>query len=513
MSRQSLACAAMAAWLVGCASSETSSPQSAAGVSSSEAGKGASQAMGGGPMSGGPATNPSTGGAPVAGNGPVITPVDPIPTTLEPGSCGLEQPAFCETFDSPTPGGRGGDLDESRWSYSRYGHPGGASFFLRGPFSTNTEQAFPSKFCGAPFSNILPGEDVKFCQGVGIDGMPSSQLNEVLDDEGDFGFNSMRIRQPFDFSGREGKIVLDVDAKVNPRNLGHGWWVEVWITEDPAPMPYHNAPTVAAFPRSGVGFALQFGADCPESDTEWNNALETVTVTKDYQILHSIPFWETEQDQEGRCFAVADEKLNHLEFRVSQNKLEFWASDYDDPASLKLRTTVPGLDLPFSRGYVHIQHAAYNAPKDGHVTSAQTFRWDNVGFDGPTYPTPRAYEVPDNTEAYAGRIRTAYVLMGGETQSFELPAVDKKDALAATFNFGLFAADAQTLQYRFNSGAWHDFLINSATGFEGTGKRTFSTPVALDELSEGDNTLEVKMKKLEHDEMIGNIDLTIEAMP
>jgi hypothetical protein len=278
-------------------------------------------------------------------------------------------------------------------------------------------------------------------------------------------------------------------------------------------MPYHNAPTVAAFPRSGVGFALQFGADCPESDTEWNNALETVTVTKDYQILHSIPFWETEEDQEGRCFAVADEKLNHLEFRVSQDKLEFWASDYDDPTSLKLRTTVPGLDLPFSRGYVHIQHAAYNAPKDGHVTSAQTFRWDNVGFDGPTYPTPRAYEVPDNTDAYAGRIRTAYVLMGGETQSFKLPAVDKKDALAATFNFGLFAADAQTLQYRFNGGAWHDFLINSATGFEGTGKRTFSTPVALDELSEGDNTLEVKMKKLEHDEMIGNIDLTIEAVP
>jgi hypothetical protein len=260
-----------------------------------------------------------------------------------------------------------------------------------------------------------------------------------------------------------------------------------------------------------VGFALQFGADCPESDTDWNNALETVTVTKDYQILHSIPFWEFTQDQEDRCFRVADEKLNHLEFRVSQDRLEFYASDYDDPASLKLRTTVEGLDLPFERGYVHLQHAAYNAPKDGHVTSAQTFRWDNIGFDGPTYPTPRAHEVADNDQDHNGRIRTAYLLMAGETQSFALPDVDKADALAATFNFGLFAAAGQTLQYRFNAGAWHDYLIHSATGFEGTGKRTFSTPVALDELVDGDNALEVKIKDLMGDEMIGNIDLTVEA--
>jgi hypothetical protein len=514
MSPKSLVAIATAC-LTGCGSSGgPSAPQHAAGASSSSAGSGttsASGAAGGGP--GG--SNGQVGGGPAAGGpaggGLAGALIDPIPSMHEPGSCGLEQPAFCEKFDRPLPGGRGGDLDESVWSYARYGHPSTLSFFLRGPFSTNDEQAFPARFCGAPFSNIMPGEDVKFCQGMGVDGTMSSQLNEVLDDEGDFGFNSMRIRQPFDFTGREGKIVLDVDAKVNPRNLGHGWWIEVWITEDPVPMPYHNAPTVSSFPRSGVGFALQFGADCPESDTDWNNALETVTVTKDYQILHSIPFWEFTQDQEDRCFRVADQKLNHLEFRVSQDRLEFYASDYDDPANLKLRTTVEGLDLPFERGYVHLQHAAYNAPKDGEVTAAQTFRWDNVGFDGPTYPAPRAYEVPDNDQDHDGRIRTAYLLMGGETQSFTLPGVDKADALAATFNFGVFAAGGQTLKYRLNAGGWHDFLIRSALGFEGTGKRTFSTPVALDELIDGDNTLEVKIAELRGDEMIGNIDLTVEA--
>lgn len=55
-------------------------------------------------MSGGLTTTPATGGGPLAGNGPGVTPVGPIPTTLEPGSCGLEQPAFRETFDTPLSG-------------------------------------------------------------------------------------------------------------------------------------------------------------------------------------------------------------------------------------------------------------------------------------------------------------------------------------------------------------------------------------------------------------------------
>ena len=133
MSRQLLAWVAMAAWLVGCASSETSSPQSAAGVSPSEAGRGASQATGGGPMSGGPATNPATGGGPIGGNGPGVTPVDPIPTTLEPGSCGLEQPAFRETFDTPLSGVTAAISVRPQMELPALWAPGGASFFLRQP--------------------------------------------------------------------------------------------------------------------------------------------------------------------------------------------------------------------------------------------------------------------------------------------------------------------------------------------------------------------------------------------
>jgi len=456
-----------------------------------------------------PSDSTSTGDSSTSTTGSV----DPIPPTLEPGTCGLDEPAFCDKFDSPSPGGRGGDIDDAKWSFARYGHPATYSFFLRGPLSTQTDKVFPSTFCGEPFSNILPGDDVRFCEGIGVDGEPSQQLNEVMDDEGDFGFNSMRIRQPFDFTDRVGTIVWDVDAKVNPLNIGHGWWIEVWITEDPTPMPYHEAPTVLAFPRNGVGFAFQFGADCPESETDWNNALETVTVTEEHDILHSIHFWEFAGDTENRCFRCADTELNRFELRITQDRAELWVSDYDD-TELHLRSEVEGLDLPFSRGYVHFQHAAYNAPKDGNVTGPQTFRWDNIGFDGPTYPTPRGYDVPDNTEVDGnGRTLTGYHLMSGQTQSFELADVDLSDAVGATFNFDVFAGTGQVLEYRFNEGTWHEFTVVSAQGHDNTGMRGFSVPVALDDLVDGTNTIDVRFPEdqLRNDEMIGNLDITIEA--
>jgi hypothetical protein len=450
--------------------------------------------------------------------------VDPIHPTLEPGACGLDQPAFCEKFDQPQPGGRGGDLDEQNWSYSRYGHPETQSFFLRGPFSTQNDLLFPATFCGAPFENVMPGDDARFCYGSGVDGERSAQFHEVLDDEGDFGFNSMRIRQPFDFTDRVGRIVWDVDAKVNPVNQGHGWWIELWLTEDPQPMPYHTAPTVAGYPRNGVGFTFQFGGDCPETTTHWENSLEGVTVVRDQHILHSIPFWEMENHDDVRCFDVADGKLNHLEMRITKDRAELWASDAEAPDTFKLRSAVSGLDLPFTRGYVHFQHAAYNASKDyveipgnedgRHPTRVQSFRWDNIGFDGPTYPRPRAYDVADNTEIAAyGRVLTAYTLPNGASHMFTLPGVSLADAVTASFNFDVFAAEGQVLEYRFNGGTWRSRQLGSDPSVNGDGMRGFTAPVELADLVEGDNTVEVRFganNYLENDR-IGNIDLTIDA--
>lgn len=435
-----------------------------------------------------------------------------------PGDCGLDSPAFCETFETPHPGGRGGDLDEGVWSFSRWAHLV-QYFWYRLPAHTYPEKLFPSTFCGAPFEGLLPGQDVRACDGVGVDGTTSKQLNEVFDDQGDFAFHDMRIRQPFDFTDRTGTIVWDVDAKLNPYNAGHGWWVEMWITEDPAPMPYHEAPVVTAIPRRGVGLTFRFGANnCEDTADSWGNALESVVVTSDYQILHwyDDAGWETADE---RCFKTTDGKLNHFELRISKDQLELWASDYQDPASFKKRATVTDLELPFTSGYVHFQHAHYNASKDGMEgceegvpgtcpTPSQTFRWDNIGFDGPAYATPRGYDVAESGEpGPEGGVYTGWYLDDGQPKTFDVQGVDTSGAKRAWFAFNLLADPDNVLEYRFNGGEWHSFTVPVGE----PGLRSFALDAPLSELVSGKNQIEVRLPNPGESNGIGNLDITIEA--
>lgn len=448
-------------------------------------------------------------------------------STLPPGDCALDAPAFCEKFETPHPGGRGGDLDETRFSFARWAHSF-QYFWFRVPASTYEDAWMPATFCGEPFEGILPPDDVRVCDGVGVDGVVSGQLNEVFDDQGDFGFQAMRIRQMFDFTDREGRIAWDVDGKINPHHSGHGWWFEVWITEDPQPLPYHEAPTVTAVPRAGVGFALRFGAgNCQHTEDSWGNALEAIVVAKDFEIEH----WFDDIGYnmgDDRCFRSFDAKLNHFEIRLTQNRAEFWASDYEDPASFKLRAVQEDLDLSFSRGYVHFQHSHYNASKDGMAgceegvdgtcpSPSQTFRWDNVGFDGPVLPTPRAYEFPDNTapdsEGAGGR-HYGYYLTDKEFRKLGIDGVDLAGATRARLNLSFFTAPGRTLEYRFNGKAKRTYKVpkQDDTDYQ---LQTVSTDVPLADLVPGKNVLELKVaapQTYEH-EAVANLDLTLEVAP
>jgi hypothetical protein len=434
-----------------------------------------------------------------------------------PEQCGLEGAAFCETFETPSPGGRGGDLDETRWGFARWGHTFGA-MHERIPASTYPDQRFPATFCGAPFSNIGPDRDVRACSGIGYDGQVSMQLNEVFDDQEDYGLNSMMIRQPFDFAGRTGRLVWDVDGKRNPCTLGRGWWIEVWITEDPQPLPIAPAPTVAGYPRRGVGFTFRFGGFCPATETAWGNQLETVHVIDDYEPTATIDLWDMEQ-LEQRCFRTMDTRLNHFELRISQNEAELWASDFDDPSSLRLRTRVPGLDLPFTRGYVHFHHAQYNANRDsqgicdrGHgVSRSQTYRWDNIAFDGPRLSPLRAFDVPDPLEPGSTNDRGVQALTLGwyfesEPLTIVVPNVDPSNATAAQLSFfvGDFGA-AGTLSYAVNGHAPHVFALPVG---EHDGERGVSVPVPLAEVIAGDNIVELSSSGRGPRNDISNIDLS-----
>jgi hypothetical protein len=488
-----------------------------------------------GACSGSPPGTPSSAGAPSAGvsgslggssGGSAGLPAR-VPPRSQPGSCGLESPAFCENFETPKPGGNGGDIDETRWSFSRWGHET-RQHFVRVPTSSEATTLHPSLFCGKPFSNILMHDDVVACDGIGIDGLTSRQLNEVYDDQGDFAINAMRARQLFDFTDRTGTIVFDVDAKINECNQGHGWWIELWVTEDPAPIPYHEAPGVLSYPRNGVGFNFQGLNSCPQG--RGATQVSRVFVAKDYAILHDFPGWElTFDSDQARCFKVADQKLNHVKVLLSKDQAEIWASDYDDAQHPHRIAVAKNLDLPFTRGYVHLEHSAYNARKDyappcttnDDVTGVQTYRWDNIGFDGPSYALPRAYEVDDNDEpdidGVGGRLY-GYYLTDHSWVTLHVRGLDLSGATSASMDFSFLGDQGRVLEYRFNGGATHEFTIPALFDTGGTpreGTRTFSNQVPLAELTNGDNTIEVMMSapQKNKEEYIANVELTVQAEP
>jgi hypothetical protein len=454
----------------------------------------------------------SGGGGNATSNGSSGGPALPqeVPPRAPPGSCGMDHPAFCEDFETPDPGGRSGDLDEKRWSFARWGHET-RMHFVRVPASTDPKSVQPAVFCGKPFSGLLPGTDIATCDGTGVDGLTSRQLNEVYDDQGDFAINSNRIRQLF-----------DVDAKVNPCNLGHGWWVELWITAEPAPIPYHEAPGVIAYPKNGLAIMFQGLNNCPQgrSATEVNG----VFVSKDFKILHDPPGWELQHDSDSaRCFKTADQKMNRIKVLLNKDQAEIWASDYDDAMNMHRIAIAPNLDLPFTRGYIHLQHSQYNARKDlcqdgGEPTGIQTYRWDNVAFDGPSYATPRGYAVDDNTEPDidgAGGHMYGWRITDQDWLKLKVKGVDLTDAKSASIDYSLLLPAGRILQYRVNGGPTHQFTIPALLGSVDNareGLRAFSADIPVSELVAGENTLEFMSSSPQADkeEMVGNVELTVQ---
>lgn len=418
------------------------------------------------------------------------------------GDCGLEAAAFCETFEGPDmPGGRGGPLDERVWSVSRFGLASPVTIFSRLAASSRDAEGNAENvptFCGQTFSGVLPPDDIKLC----ADEKGSRRLEEVLNDAGNFGFTSMRIRQPFDFTGRTGAITFEVDAKRNIAWDGHGWWTEIWISKDPLPMPYHGAPTVESYVTDAVGFQIApLTADCFKNAA--CNQVGRVIVAKDYKLAHDMA------TQETVSIKTADGQPNRFKLLLSQDTAEFWASDYDKPGELRRVAVVKELGLRFSVGYVHIQHAQYNALK-ALASRSQTFRWDNIGFDGPRHPLPRAYEIDDDGKSeYAGERQVGYPL--SKTVAVSFKNVDLSEARQATFSLNVHGAGNTTLRYRFNGRDWHTFTTPSELD-SAVVLRSFAIPVPIAELVTGTNKVELTQPTQDPPiEFVGNMDLTLDA--
>jgi hypothetical protein len=407
-------------------------------------------------------------------------------------TCGLAQPAFCETFDAPSPGGRAGDLDDRVWSVARL--TSAQNVFQGLAFGWAPADA---TICGRALTGVVPDQDYVLCGG---------QLVEVFDDTGGFAFHAHRIRRPFDFAGRTGTIAFDVDLKT----VGHGWWIELWIVDQPVPAPHSEVPGIAPVPRNGVGLIFDGAACQAQHDTGPGTLTQLVgvEVLRDYAVAADIGREAIRGD--APCVATQDGVLNHVEVRISETRVEVHASDAGRPGSFRLLSSVDGLQLPLSRGYVNFEHLQFQAGSWAGSSVAQ-YHWDNIGFDGPVLPAPRGYDAPDAGDRTSDNALNTGYIVGGPSGTrpalrVTLPDVDPAGATAASLDFNASAFVAgTTIRYRFNAGAWHDWPHHYAES--NGGARAESAPVDPAELHAGANLVELEASQ---SVVVGNLGVTVQ---
>ena len=475
-------------------------------MASNSSGRGGSSATAGKPGSSNPdgpsgamAGSGTSSGTAGSSEGPMQMPTKPNKPAPPPGppGCGLDNAAFCDTFDTPSPGGNNGDLSDA-WQVARISTGNNT-----GQGAYNVWGATTTEACGETRKNVLPPNDFFFCSGGGDESM---RLANSYDDNGGFTVHSYRIRQPFDFTDRTGIITFDVTGMGGIPG-GHGIWFNLFISEEPVPAPYQDGGAIALFVKNGIGFEFMSPV-CSEKLEA--NSLTNILVEEDHALAREIP------GPEGRsaCFKTQKDVLNHGEIHISKNKVEVFMADAGNPGSMRLLKSVSDLNLRFEKGYVSLQHTHYNASKFTGFPAYATFQWDNVGFDGPKYAVERAYEVPDNNlvvdedgnaDAPGPMVNTGYVLGtdampsdkqgisadGDNMTGITLKGVDLTDAKTAQFVMNTWQyCGPSELRYRFNGGTWRTFTYPFAE-CEGLSARTFSMPIELADLKDGDNSFEM----------------------
>ena len=378
------------------------------------------------------------------------------------------------------------------------------------------EATLPTCRAGLP-AKVLPPQDTLICDA-------NSSINSrhllVATAAQNYGQNSYRIRQPFDFAGRTGRIVFDAEAYVASALVG---WISVEVMESPiggASFDHAGNWEGGLIPKNG--FEVQFVNDGGSTPAAPTIGVGFIEVFDNYRATAIEP-------SPVRTIVTAPGRLNHFELRVSQSRIEVWGT----PASADGRSFGPAVlmqaanvNLPFTRGYVSItthNHASikYSVDRTGRLLDAWLARWDNVGFDGPVITNWREVEAPDALVAEAARPNEGpMVSMGyriadasrGPAQRLVLRNVDLNNVesaqLALSAWYLSFTGDppsTYTLRYRLNGrtcdgstctpGAWREHPLSEAevatlTSGRNNGQLGHVLDIALSDLVPGDNTLE-----------------------
>ncbi len=462
----------------------------------------------------------------------------------EPG-CGFELAAFCDTFGAPaTTRSRGGELDGVFWSGSR-------------TFSQlSTTRALGVGMAVIPAcrpdlpDKVWVPRDALICE-------PTFDLQSehllVATAAQFYGQNSYRIRQPFDFDGRTGRIVFD--ASTDPMNPLNGW-ISLAITEDPMSAPGYSIvdnDEGSIIPRRAL--EVHFANIGDDSKIGVRN----LHVFEDYvDTVYAPPSGTTAAPR-------SKGKVNHFEFMISEEQVEVTITPFaEDGVTFEAPAQVyrQPVQLPFSRGYVVLSlhnHASLkysdpNAP--GGLVDAAIARIDNVGFDGPVITDWRESSAPDSLVRFEGMpfqpvqdphnpenigYDIGYIVRDvaeGPGPALHLDGVDPLDiesaALALTFHVDFLSQGIEPAEYalraRVNGQAWHERTLTPAeVAFFGDGPTTLDADgnplgnpgsqgrlalmvgIPPEELVAGDNTVEFVTANVprSYPPMVYNIDLVM----
>jgi hypothetical protein len=418
--------------------------------------------------------------------------------------------------------GRAGELDRNRWALGRHApqltSANGAALAIGPSTMAPCRPDLPAQ--------VWPGEDTWVCEPLAT--LKSHHMMTVVGVQ-NYGQNSYRIRQPFDFGGRTGRIVFDAQGYVVNRLLG---WISVEVTEDPL-----DAPSFAIgdpgttndegsmVPRNGV--EVQFQVRCGFEQAP-GFGIRMIDVVTNYVDAPSLPA------SDSPCLSAGVDKLNHFEIELSQSRIDVYATpSSDDGVTFAERVHLHGaeLNLPFSRGYVHItthNHATLKySDKDAWVA-----RWDNVGFDGPIINDWRESEVKDALQMSEDGVNregpvmnVGYTLRAAEpAETFVFENVDVSDVTSARMTFAAWFLNADALTRRFgfrlrlNGHAWLERPLTDGENFSLTDSHSqgqIGVVVDLDpqELRAGANTVEILAvnASTNYPSIIANIDLVMQT--
>jgi hypothetical protein len=410
--------------------------------------------------------------------------------------CGFDHAAFCDTFDAPSRvGSRAGELDPSKWSAARMCDIGGPTSDDRA-VAINAAK-LPSCRSDLP-TQVFPDQDAVICDPS--DTVRSNHLMVVVAAQ-NYGQNSYRIRQPFDFADRTGTIVFDAEGA----NVGLYGWVSLEITEDPTPAPsftiFQNLEN-GAVPQNGL--EIQLALNCTGTCVGVSNMLE-------YDDFAQTIVYDG--SQRNLSVPASAGRLNHFQVKLSTKHVDVYATPASNDGKAFGTPVLLGsadLKLGFSRGYVHLTTHNHATMKYSHDTvDAWIARWDNVGFDGPAIVgTYREYSVPDSLIATgSGMKNVAYRLADaskGPVQVLSFENVDLTSVTGARLaleNWSYHAAGSPApstyaLNYRLNGHGWHARPLTASelrmmTTLPNAGTRSVMVDVDVAELVPGKNTLEL----------------------